>query len=325
MQTKTFLLSAILALSTASLASEYEHKDRRQNDNFGSVPHKPRTNVASPISVQKLLAVPQMAAQLAKKEAEPEAIFTLSSRIDQETIQVRQAGGGSPFDNDLDVSSPAKLELKDHDEYHIVARAPSKISEVIESAIPADVKKALINDPKAAESLAKEFSGKSVPQWYAKLPASVTNYYSTITTPPTMTGYVSKGPAQDKVDDWISNVQSYSARLASQISAMSSVAASESREAKRLSKEASSRSSWATHHSDKQVQTSAWSEAKKAATMSYAASSLSSYAASASRAVFSPHKDDKKTSQGASTTDMTLALGSSIVGAVLCLGFAIAL
>lgn len=274
-------------------------------------------------------------------------------------VAARQSGGGSPFDNDLqaqsspvdssdfhsinegdtssDTAEPSysiaaaptgQLEQKD-DDHEVVARAGTKISEIVQSAMPADVKKALVSDPKVVDSLANAFSGTKVPQWYAKLPASVTNYYATITTPPTMTGTVSgtmtstasKAPGQNNVDDWVAKISSYKSALRPELSAMSAKAVSESREAKRLNQLAVSASKVATKNKNGALMTTAWSEYKKAATMSHDTSSLSAHASQASAAVFSK----KKHNAGAPLTDKRWALGSSVVGAVVCVGIVVAL
>jgi hypothetical protein len=309
MQTKTLLLSAIMALASASLASEHEHENR--NDNLGDVPllaQSTNDNVQGTFPDQKLLSIPAPVA--------------------------RQEGGGSPFDDELDARSPhvrsptysaagpaVKLELKDDGEHQVEERDAPKINELIHAAIPDSVKRAILDDPKAAEFLAKELSGTNVPRWYAKLADSVTNYDATITPPPTMTV---QGP-EEIVDYWISSLLSYQSMISSRLSELVSLASSESREASRLSSEASSKSTYATHETDSQLLTSAWSESNQAATMSYEASSISSFAASASQAVFSAFDDEDEQNGASSSTDMTLVLGSSIVGAVVCLGFAIAL
>ncbi|KAJ9606997.1 hypothetical protein H2200_009008 [Cladophialophora chaetospira] len=356
MQTKTLFISAVFAFASASTASEHEHELRSpQNDNFGHVPSNARNTVAKvhgPISAQELLKVPQLAAQLAKRASSfcittssPDCenfltdFYACQSQQCVESLYAKcpitiseECPGedasqistvAQPDQSSLGVAAePAgQLEVKDDNEHHVVARAGSKISEAIESAMPANVKNALINDPKAAASLDKEFSGTKVPQWYAKLPASVTNYYATITSPPAMTSSVAKGPEQEKVDDWVAKVQSYKSKLAPELSAMSKAAVSESREAKRLSEAASKNSKAASKNHNDRLQTTAWSEAKKAATMSHDASTKSAYAAAASRAVFPSGKKHN----GASNTDKSLALGLSIAGAVVCLGFAVAL
>ncbi|KIW67152.1 hypothetical protein PV04_06424 [Phialophora macrospora] len=304
-----------MALASASLASEHEHEIRNpQNDNFGDVPLLAQStddNIQGPFPVQKLLGIPGPVA--------------------------RQDGGGSPFDDELDARSPhirspthsaagpaVKLELKDGGEHQVDGRDAPKINELIHAIIPGHVKRAILDDPKAAEVLAKELSGTNVPRWYARLAETVTNYDATITPPPTLTV---RGPQQEIVDYWIASLLSYKSMISSQLSDMVLLASSESREASRLSSEASSKSTYATHYTDTNLATSAWSESTKAATMSYEASSISSFAASASRAVFSALDDEDEQSRASSSSskDMTLVLGSSIVGAVVCLGFAIAL
>jgi hypothetical protein len=278
MQTKTLLLSAIMALASASLASEHEHENR--NDDLGDVPllaQSTNDNVQGTFPDQKLLSIPAPVA--------------------------RQEGGGSPFDDELDARSPhvrsptysaagpaVKLELKDDGEHQVEERDAPKINELIHAAIPDSVKRAILDDP-------------------------------TITPPPTMT---IQGP-EEIVDYWISSLLSYQSMISSRLSELVSMASSESREASRLSSEASSKSTYATHETDSQLLTSAWSESNQAATMSYEASSISSFAASASQAVFSAFDDEDEQNGASSSTDMTLVLGSSIVGAVVCLGFAIAL
>ena len=189
--------------------------------------------------------------------------------------------------------------------------------------MPADVKQAMLNDPQAAESLAEEFSGTSVPEWYAKLPASVIDYYATITAPPTMVVDAVHSP----VDDAISDVRSLENSVGSDLSAMSLSASSESVEASRWSKEASSNSKVASKHSDSQLAASASQLSLLAVTQSVDASSQSVYAASASRALFKDLDDEEVQATGvpSSAGAMNLALGSSVVGAVLTLVFALAL
>ncbi|OCT51603.1 hypothetical protein CLCR_08896 [Cladophialophora carrionii] len=311
MQSKTFLVSALVVLASVSLASEHEHENRdSHNDNFGDVPllaQSNNDNVEGPLPVQKLLSFP---APVARQDA------------------------GSPFDDGLEARSPhapgpahsaaepaAKSQVEDEGAHQVDAQALPEIGESIHFAAPDSVKRALLDDPRAAELLAKESSGTDVPQWYARLDEDATDYDATITPPPTMT---IQGPQQEIVDYWISSILMYKSMISSQLDEMILLASSESREASRLSSEASSLSTYATYHTDSQLQTSAWSQSNQAATMSYEASSISSFAASASEAVFTA-ADDEDEQSAASSTDMTLALGSSILGAVVCLGLAIAL
>ena len=240
---------------------------------------------------------------------------------EEETQKVaRQDGTGAR--SPIDLNPPAgKLELRYDDKHRVVRQAASKISDVIQTAMPDNVKNALIDDPGAAESLDNEFSGTIMPEWYANLPASVTEYYLTITSPPTMTGIqagtTSQDPEQNEVENWISSVHSYEDKIAAELSAMSSMAASESAEAKQLSKLAATNSKEASKKKIDSLKTTALSQSTEAATMSFDASTLSAYAASASRAVFQDN--------GASKSDMQVAFVSSIFCAVVCLGLAVAL
>ncbi|OAP60811.1 hypothetical protein AYL99_05813 [Fonsecaea erecta] len=254
-------------------------------------------------------------------------------------LQARQDGGGSPFDPELYLRSPddadtaLSIELMQPavagsnaiDEYRLEARQDPKISEEIQAAMPAEVRDAMLNDPDAAESLAKEFSGGSKPRWYARLPASVTNYYATITPPPTMTGYAIKeattnDPEKQSLDNWVASIQGYKDLIAS----VSRDAAAESDTARRLSRAASEKSKWASEERDGQLQTSAWEQSRLAGSMSRHAAAESSYAASASRSAYGK-KAQTGQGSGAFTTDVRLALGSSIFGAVVCLGLAFGL
>lgn len=221
-------------------------------------------------------------------------------------------------------AATSTVELLGRNVRELEARDSQEISEVIEAAMPAEVKKALVDDPNAAESLAKEFSGTSVPEWYAKMPASVTNYYATITPPPTMTGYAAAvsapgvGDTDSALRDWVSKVKSYESNIQSVVAAKSKSAASESKEASSLSVKASSMSKDANQRSDQALVTKAYDESNLAVAKSHQASVQSSLAASASLAVFG-------NGSPASASDTTLALMSSVVGAAVCLGFALVL
>ncbi|KIW31908.1 uncharacterized protein PV07_03496 [Cladophialophora immunda] len=267
-----------------------------------------------------------------------QCVITFEDCLPEIELQARQDGGGSPFDPELYLRSPNNadskfsIELKQPamfgsnavDEHHLQARQDARISDEIQAAMPAEVKDAMLNDPDAAESLANEFSGGSVPQWYARLPASVTNYYATITPPPTMTGYAINEPTNDperqSLDSWVASIQGYKDLIAS----VSRAAASESDSARRMSRAASEKSKWASEERDGQLQTSAWEQSRLAVSMSRHAAVESSYAASASRTAYGKNA---QTGQGSGTTtsDVRLALGSSIVGAVVCLGLAFGL
>ncbi|KIW95154.1 uncharacterized protein Z519_03738 [Cladophialophora bantiana CBS 173.52] len=327
MQSKLVLLSAILACGSASLASE--NKDKR-----------------SPLPIQKILAMPNLPAELRKSATNTDkrcftisgdncgdtlefpacagdtnsaecvlnskCVITLQDCLPEAKVQARQGGGGSPFDPEL------------FDEQRIEARQEPRISDEIQSAMPAEIRNAMLNDPNVAESLANEFSGSSVPQWYARLPASVTNYYATITPPPTMIGYAVKAPTDDpqrqSVDDWVASIQSYKNLIAS----LSRAASSESQSARRMSRAASEKSKWASEEMDGQLQTSAYEQSVLAASMSRDAALESSYAASASRTIYAKNVPTKQ-GGSASTSDTRLAFGLSIVAAVVCLGLAFAL
>ncbi|EXJ58616.1 hypothetical protein A1O7_06043 [Cladophialophora yegresii CBS 114405] len=303
MHSKTFLVSALVAFASVSLASEHEHEHENRgshNDNFGDVPllaQSTNDNVQGPLPVQKLLSFPAPAAR-------------------QDT--------GSPFDDELEARSPhapsaVTPQSEDDGAHQVDARALPGLSDLVH--VPDYVKRAILDDPRAAELLAKELSGTNVPQWYAKLDEGATNYDATITPPPTMS---IQAPEQEIVDYWISSISMYQSMISAQLDEMVLLASSESREASRLSDSASSLSTYATGITDSQLETSAFALSNQAVTMSSEAASIFSFAASASEAVFTS-VDDEDEQSGASSTDMTLALGSSIVGAVVCLVFAIAL
>ncbi|KAH0844692.1 hypothetical protein AYO21_01986 [Fonsecaea monophora] len=257
---------------------------------------------------------------------------------EETSLQSRQDGGGSPFDPELNLrssdetDSSVNAELVERgeirsnavDKNHLEAREDARISDEIQAAVPAEVKDAMLNDANAAESLANEFTSGSVPQWFAQLPASVTNYYATITPPPTMIAYALRDatidPERQSVENWIASIQSYKELIAS----VSRAASSESDSARRLSKAASEKSKWASEERDGLLQTSAWEQSRLALSMSSHAAVESSYAASASRTVYDRKAEDGE-GNGAYTGDARLALGSSIVGAVVCLGLAFGL
>ncbi|KIX94425.1 uncharacterized protein Z520_09811 [Fonsecaea multimorphosa CBS 102226] len=355
MQNKVVFLSAILACGSASFLSDQNSKlvDDGLDNN----------QIRSPLFTQDILALPNLPDELRKRATDTDLCFTINRDdcedsmisflacaadtnsgecvlgaecvitpkecLPEVKLQARQDGGGSPFDPELSQRSPDDVEptlsiLVDSnavDEVPLETRQDARISDEIQAAIPAEVRNAMLNNPDAAESLANVFSGGSKPQWFARLPASVTNYYATITPPPTMTGYVIKDttndPERQSLDNWVASVQYYKDLIAS----ASLSAASESDYARRMSRAAEEKSKWASEEEDGQLQTSAWEQSRLAASASTHAAAESSYAASASRTVYG---QKAQIGQG-STADMQLAFGSSIVGAVVCLGLAFAL
>lgn len=255
------------------------------------------------------------------------------------SLQSDGSGGGSPFDGSVLARSPthpeasystvaapsAKLELKDDSKPHITARAPGQISEQVRAAIPGSVREAMLNDPNAAQSLANEFSGNSFPQWYAKLPSTVKNYYATITSPPTMSEIATQKAIMQRLQDpkplldaWVASIRAYK----SQISTFSAEAAQHSREAKQLSKAARSKSIQASIDQNGGLATSALRQSVTASVWSSVAASESRLAVTASRAV---DRVDDRIEASASSGDVKLAFYSSMFGAVACLLLAIGL
>lgn len=66
-------------------------------------------------------------------------------------------------------------------------------NQILSSAIPVSIQKAMLNDPNAAKSLAQEFSGNNEPDWYRHLPKEVKNYFANEEQPPMMTGIYKLG------------------------------------------------------------------------------------------------------------------------------------
>ena len=215
-----------------------------------------------------------------------------------EALEARtyQGGGGSPFDPEptfsIQTITPIKLELKDETALHLITREPGEISDAVQKAMPPSVREALLIDPNAAQSLASEFSDnkKSVPQWYAKMPSSVQDYYATTTPPPQMKVHQPENSKDAKnledvdevIDDWISSIKVYK----SQIRALSEDASSQSLGAAKLAESANLHSQEASRLKDQALATQACLESITAASWFAEASSESLAAYSASRAVY---------------------------------------
>jgi hypothetical protein len=264
-------------------------------------------------------------------------------------------GGGSPFDEEPGLvpfpgplpfppyvskrsaepnfsiaTAPAiKVELRTEATNHIMAREQEDISEEVESAMPASVKSALLNDPDAAESLAKEFSATTAaPQWYANMPGEVKNYYATVSSPAMMSAVaattitVTTEP-NHLVEDWISSIKSYQ----SEISSLSEDAASHSRHASALSNVAHSHSTHAAKIRSSALAATARMESISAVSESQFAVAESTSASVASKAVHGMEEAiDRNDSVGlASSLDTKMALVFSSVGAGACLALALVL
>lgn len=221
-----------------------------------------------------------------------------------------------------------KLELKDESARLVGVRRAKSIGEEVDAAMPDSVQKAMLNsDPEVvAQSLAKEFSGDSFPQWYEGMPASVKTYYATITLPPMMHALATNEPAvtankhlhvrrsDPVVDGWVSSVQSYE----SLISSLSSAARSRSEMASALSRTASSNSRRATSLRDASAATTASLQSLLASSQSQLASSESQAARSASSAVYNAQDNSSKPSDAGPARFRSLVLYSSMCGAVAC-------
>ncbi|EXJ85269.1 hypothetical protein A1O3_05944 [Capronia epimyces CBS 606.96] len=227
-----------------------------------------------------------------------------------------------------------KLELKDQMPELFGASRSKSIAEEVDAAMPDSVKEAVLNQDSeiAAQALAKELSGNPLPQWYENMPASVKNYYATITTPPMMSVMATDEPtvsannhrivrrSDPTVDAWVSSIKSYE----SQISALSMAARSHSRNAKALSIDARSNSRRATSEGNTELQTTASLQSVMAQSLSQQAVSESRVAQSASKAAYAV-TDKPSTASAAIARYANVAWYSGTLGAVACLLMALVL